>query len=344
MSEVRRILVVGMQRSGTTVTLGCLAGHPETDVLKEEIHASFFGAAVGTRNDRGESRADRTRSFLQVFDHVAGRRPGSSVVGFKTALPDAEYAARLVACLQTHGPGIDLIVTRRRDLVAQLGSLRRAEKSNAWHSRVGVSMSAHKTRVRISSAELAGYVAGCVASHALLDALKAGRRTLELEYERDIVGGTAWSRLFEFLGIDDRPPDWLRLRKHSPAPDSYIENYAGLSAELPGLMEDALRRAPPAPIEDARDSRVFLLHRAQFHQASGRRDAALEDALAALASPSEWGVETREWACATIRSSLEASGDMKRAAAVAELLRNRFANDVHAQRLVRLIQEHLDRA
>lgn len=118
MSGSRPFLIVGMQRSGTSVTLARLASHPQVVVPEEEIAAAFFATAILDRSPRGETRAQRTHSFAEVFAHVAGGHAGAHATGLKTALPSREHAARLAGCLATHAPALDLIVVRRNDLVA----------------------------------------------------------------------------------------------------------------------------------------------------------------------------------------------------------------------------------
>jgi len=341
MNTMRRFLLVGMQRSGTTVTRAQLESHPQVAMFRDELHTAFFATAIGTRSRTGETREDRTTSLLEVWDHLVGPRPDVVAGGIKTALPSAAYAARLVGCLQEHGPGIDLIVVHRRDLVAQLGSLKRAQAAGVWHRRANAAAADIDRRVRITDAELAGYVRECIDSHRLLAQLADGRRTLHLDYDDDIVAGRDWPRLCEFLAIEPLPRPEGSFRKFSPPAIDYIDDYLAHSAALPALVE-AVRRTPaPAPVFDTEESRLFLLYRAHRAIAKGRPDAAVPDVLAALDAPADWGTEARDWACDLLAEALERAGDAVLAETVAARLAASWPDDAHVVALVGRIRRAL---
>lgn len=334
MSEVRRrFLIVGMQRSGTTATLARLARHPGIALPAVEAHTSLFAAAILDRSARGESRGERTASLLSLFDHLTGHAGDAPVRGLKTALPSVAHAARLVGCLATHGPGIDLIVVRRRDLVAQFGSLRRAQHLGQWHRDAGGPPPDRSWRLRLDPDEFAAYVRQCIDCHRLLDRLGGDRNVLELDHDRHVATGADFALACAFLGLEPGPEPAAVLAKVSPPAADYIEDHAAWRARLPELVAAAERHAPPAPVFDPADSRLFLLHRAQQHRRAGSLAAALDDALAALAAPPDWGVETHEWAAATIAEMLQRLGDPPRRAAVAAQLAAGWPGDPWLQPL-----------
>ena len=80
-----------MQRSGTSVTLAALAGHPEIAVPAEEIHTALFAGVVAHRSPRGETAAERTASLGAVFDHER------SSVRVRDLARDGETQARPLA-------------------------------------------------------------------------------------------------------------------------------------------------------------------------------------------------------------------------------------------------------
>ena len=245
-----------MQRSGTTVTNEYLAGHPAVAIASEEIHTALFQAAITDPSSRGETTDERTASLRQVLDYLAGRST-ENTAGLKTALNSPAATARLVGCLLTHGHGVDLIVVRRRDVVAQLGSLRRAMQLGIWHTRSADQPQPTLEPITIDPDELRDYVDLVHSCHALLDLLAAGRRVLELDYQDDIATGTAWPRLCEFLQVPPAEPTWMTLRKNSPPPQNYIANYDELTERLPDLLAAAAVRPAPEATFDDNDSRVF---------------------------------------------------------------------------------------
>lgn len=338
-ASVRRFLVIGMQRSGTTVTRSLLASHPDIALGPEEIHLAFFQRTVQTTTNRGETPQHRSATLRSVVDALAGRRANHAFVGLKTALTDAAATARLVACLAAHAHDVDLVVVRRHDLLAQLASLRRAQATGIWHDRGGGGRGA-EVKVTITPAELAAYVTDCVACERLLATLAAGRRVLHIDYEADIVGGQIASVLQSFFGIAlataDRADRADRaLRKVSPPLADYVVDAERLAALVPGLRAAALAKPLPAPEATDVESRLFLLYRAQWllRRGTGRdaaRDAARDavgDALAAIDAPPDWGVTSQQWAADTLADALPRAGD---AALVREVVQRLDRHLAHA--------------
>jgi LPS sulfotransferase NodH len=335
-ASVRRFLVVGMQRSGTTVTRSLLASHPDIALGPEEIHLAFFQRTVVAATDRGETPQHRSATLRGVFDALAGRRADHAFVGLKTALTDAAATARLVACLAAHAHDVDLVVVRRHDLLAQLASLRRAQATGIWHDHGGGGRGA-EVKVTITPAELAAYVADCVACERLLATLAAGRRVLHIDYEADIVGGQLVPVLQSFFGIALAAADRAdrALRKVSPPLADYLVDAERLAALVPGLRAAALATPLPAPEATDVESRLFLLYRAQWllRRSAGReaaRDAArdaVHDALAAIDAPPDWGVTSQQWAADTLADALPRAGD---AALVREVVQRLDRHLAHA--------------
>lgn len=327
MADPTRFLVVGMQRSGTTVTLAELHRHPAVAVAADEIHTAFFAPG-----------AAREAQFLGVFDRVAGRRDGVAAVGIKTALPSAAHGERLARCLADQGRSLAVILVERNDLVAQLASLRRAAGSGTWHRPAGAVASDSGNRVAITAAELTDYVAECRAALAPLHDALRGRRALHLDYERDIATGRASAMVTAFLGLPPIPTDEPALGKVSPPAAESVVDYAAL-CELADRL--AAAPAPPPAIPAPSPSRLFLLHLCAWHRQQGETAAAIDAALAALDAPADWGVETHEWACRALADLLFAAGDRRLAAKVGSELAQRCAGDPHVDQLRLAIADHL---
>jgi hypothetical protein len=342
-SRVRRFVVVGMQRSGTTLTLAQLTAHPQVAMFPEELHTALFSAAIVDRSPRGETRRSRTRSMRALFDDLAPPRAGVRARGLKTAIATVEHAARFVGCLATHGAGIDLVVVRRRDLVAQLGSALRAQRLGVWHRRAGEPPPVLQELVRIADAQLEEYVRKVVDCHRLLDHLAADRRTLQLDYEDDVVSGLDWARLCKFLGVDETVPT-RALHKVSPPPEDFIADYEQLRARVPALLAACAQTPAPPPAFDPADSRLFLLRRAAMEWSRGRLHQALDDALAALDAPPDWGVERRAGGTEMIAELLERLGDAEIAARVGQRLAARWPDDPDVAALLAKIRRALGSA
>lgn len=328
MGEPTRFVIVGMQRSGTTVTHDYLQGHPEVATPTEEVHAAFFAA--------GDASGPR---FLDVFDHVAGRQSGHRAVGLKTALPWAAHAVRIADRLR-QVPAVRVVLVERADLVAQLGSLRRAQSVGTWHRDRQTQSDRSGMRIRIGADEFAHYVAEVEQSLAPLRGLDGGR-LLRLGYERDIASSRFGAELSAFLGITPRGSEVVRLAKVAPAAADYIEDHAALRRLQDELL--AAARVTPTGPSTAAESRLFLVHQAQMLLARGDAGAAVRSALAAFGAPPDWGVETSAWAAAVLGDALFASGDPAEARTVAATLRREHAADDEAVRLAQRILAEIER-
>lgn len=336
MSRTRRFLVVGMQRSGTTVTWSQMRQHPDIAMFGNELHASFFSTTILDRALDGETRDQRTTSLQAMVELLARPAATTRAVGLKTALPSAEYTARLVGCLLTHGSDFDIIAVRRRDLVAQLGSIRRAVASGQWH-RQAKNHTTSTARVCIGDRELVDYVQDCIDSQRLLEQLAKQRRVTFLDYDDDIVTGQDWGRICDFLELPAGSRPTPQLAKVAPPASEYIEDYDRLQRIMATTIQARVEGTAPAPLFDATPSRLFRLHRATSAFAAGDDASVLRDALTSMHGRPEWGVTTNEWACQLIRDALFRRQDPALTDAVTARLQRERADDEHVQALLRRI-------
>ncbi|MFM1870971.1 MAG: Stf0 sulfotransferase [Planctomycetota bacterium] len=326
MSPQTRFLVVGLQRSGTTLVLDYLCGHGQTAVAEDEIHTALFAPGEAAEGE-----------FLGVFDQIAGRTPAALAVGMKTAIPTAAHGARLAETLGNQGRSLDLIVVERNDLVAQYGSLRAADETGVWHSQAP-RRDRPRSAVRFDETELAAYITDCRAAMAPIHKLASGRRTLHLNYENDLAPGGWTARLCSFLGIDPAFGRAPALRKVAPPPDDYIVDYSAHRATFAKCLtqpEPAPATAAPSP------SRRWLLRYAEWLRDAGNLAAALAAALDSLDAPPDWGVDTNEWAGMLIGDLLYGVGDRELAFRTAERLRLDHGRDADIAPLLARIQNHL---
>ena len=135
--KTERFIVLGMQRSGTTVTHVCLAGHPEVCMAPDEVYVEpFFTRGLAAFTGGKESYKDRQDGYARLFDLIAGFRAKESTraVGFKVAIGSANDARDVANCLSEYLPDLKVILVHRSDLAAQFGSLQRAIASGEWHA------------------------------------------------------------------------------------------------------------------------------------------------------------------------------------------------------------------
>lgn len=277
MSELTRFLIVGMQRSGTTVTHHCLGGHPQVSLTTDEVSTDpFFSKGLSVFTTGRESFAARRRGYQRLFDAIslaATDRPVRAA-GLKVALASPEDAVDLVECVREYFEGLKVVMVRRADLVAQCGSLYRAMRTGQWHA-FGKKAGGADEKISIPLEEFDVYVRNCRRIEAQLDRLKATHPVCELLYERDIEKGLDKDRLFDFVGVDRLPAAWMEMQKVSPPAEKFIANHAELVARQPTIPlvapqaaeDEAMARQK---VRAAKEQPYLLVYRAEDRLRRGR--------------------------------------------------------------------------
>ena len=288
---MRRFIVVGMQRSGTTVTASQLKRHPQVSASSDEVFVSpMFTQGTSAMTAGGEGYLERKAGYLGLFDTLTRSYANSATraCGLKVALNSYEDAIDFANCLREFLPEVAVIMVHRTDLVAQYASLVRAEATAQWHAVPG-DLEATDETLRLDPSDFERYATTCHRATAQLRMLEATHDLFEISYEHDIEGGAGFDGMFRFLGL--QPPESHRdsMRKVSPPPREYVENYDELrelaaQLQLPSHEEEqavAQRRAR----DRAKDEHPsYLLDRALHQLAHGDRREAGLDALAAAVS------------------------------------------------------------
>lgn len=213
----------------------------------EVLVSPFFteGMAVFTTGD--ESYAERRTGIRNLFDHLAlvphnakagdSTGPAPTAIGLKVAYQRQEEAADLANAIREFFPNLRIILVVRDDLVAQHGSLLLAQQTGKWHSWKGEKDAQTKKTLRIPAEDFRSYADGIRRGMSHLEGLSSSHRILKFSYERDICEQPAYEKLYRFLDIDCPSPDWVRMKKAAPPPESFIENY--------GELQTALGKLPP---------------------------------------------------------------------------------------------------
>ena len=226
---MNRYLIIGQMRSGTTVTHLCLKGHPEISALNDEIKVEpFFTQGLSVFTHGNDLPEEKVRGPLVLYDALAGlcATPKVTAWGMKTAISSLTEAKTLIDSLRNGFPGLKIIHTQRDDIVAQYGSLLRAEATGQWHSWSKPIKDPLRT-ISLLKGKLAQVALQSIEISAALNTLKETHDFFDVSYERDLLPNDmlVFRRLFAFLGVSDVKIDWLNSTKVAPHPQSYIEDY-----------------------------------------------------------------------------------------------------------------------
>jgi hypothetical protein len=262
LSETRYI-IVGMPRSGTSVTHFCLRGHPSVAALREEVGVEPLltqGLATFTFD-----HPNTKRGIPALFDAMTSVQTVSDprARGIKVTTATERLARLFKEEVQSHLPDARIIHITRRDWVARFGSLTKAEKTGVW----GRSDQSAPT-LELDPYAFAEYV---VESHQVFQALRSLRKThdvFEVNYEDIILEGELPNHesLFEFVGVKPMKAEWLWEQKYSPPPESYIENYHDLKS-LQGKIKSEIEQGRDPEVlraEYARPLHKALLRKTKF--------------------------------------------------------------------------------
>jgi transposase len=261
-TQKTRYLIVGMARSGTTVTHRALYGHPNVCALDDEIRVDpFFTRGIEAFTVGGANPWERENGSLQLFDALTSFEPGDPdpsgrwlvsycgtqgppkaqqlAHGMKVAINSKREADALVESLQRHFSGLRIIHVRRRDLVAQCASLERAVASGIWHSFASTPEARKEAPSKLSIClnKFRSYLQCAREVEESLASLHSTHEVEVVDFERDIESDpeSCWQRLFRFLDLVPIKPDWVRSKKVAPQVSDYVEN----ADELRRLMKDS---------------------------------------------------------------------------------------------------------
>lgn len=267
----RRFIIIGAQRSGTTVTHSCIKDHPQATCPSDEVMIDpLFARGISAFTGGGETYEERASAMSGLFDLLARALAPTAkkkAWGFKVAVSTEVQACDLCNALREFLPDVHVILVRRHQVIAQCGSLYLASQTGQWHAWAGGTDKRGSPTIEIPLDYFDDYVREARAIDQQLETLTQSHRTLHLDYEQDIVTGLGWPRMFHFLGLDAIPVTWLRMEKVAPPPEEFISNYALLQNRLLTLpkasLQVALANAARRSLElTAAEHPNFLFHRA----------------------------------------------------------------------------------
>ena len=135
---MKRYIITGCSRSGTSVTHNALKGHPNVSALNDEVLIEpYFNMGLSTFTHGRNLKIENEKGFQAIFDGICsiGANEDTEYIGLKTSLYYYPiYAKYVTSALEKYFPNIKVIITYRKDTVAQYGSWIRARKTGQYHS------------------------------------------------------------------------------------------------------------------------------------------------------------------------------------------------------------------
>jgi len=235
----KRFIIIGPQRSGTTLVHLGIRGHPNVCATNDEVRiVPLFTDGIAHFMISGRefmTEMERETRIRACFDAVAGAHRSDAVAawGMKLASDNYREVEQLIETLRAEMPDAVVIIVERSDLVAQFGSglrMRATGQTHSWRA----AKDPKTYMVKIRPGRFARFARNVLRIQALLRQLESTHETLIVSYERDILPGDLriFDRIFDILGVPHMPVDWLESAKVAPPPGSYIANYEQLSTML----------------------------------------------------------------------------------------------------------------
>jgi hypothetical protein len=139
--QIKRFLLVGSQRSGTTIMQKVLMSHPEINMMHGEgnpksifISGIQFFSRGGVKENK-LTKFEIANGYREIFDllcNIGGIvKP---VGGVKIACSNINDARYICDGLRNNFQDISVIHIQRENLVDQFASFLRASRLNEWHS------------------------------------------------------------------------------------------------------------------------------------------------------------------------------------------------------------------
>jgi hypothetical protein len=233
----RCFVLLGFQRSGTTVLQRLLTSRAEVAFFEQEIWAAtFFGQFLSCWTAHGRPDYPLAPGVITAMvPHVA---PGGWRA-FKSNLHGLESTETALRGLDEGFTWLTVIALLRRDLLAQAASLRRARLSRRWHASDAVADAAGERITLPLDRQGEAWLISLLLGQRRLLRHAEERRWLLIDYERDLLAagpGVALERIERHLGL---PPGDYPLDRHpkvAPPVEDYVVNHHEARAFIEGLQ------------------------------------------------------------------------------------------------------------
>ena len=225
---MKKYIIIGQARSGTTVIHLFLKGHPHVSALNDEVKITqLFEKGISAYTFGSDLPSEKNRATRKIYDLLAllNADAATKAAGIKCAVGTVEQAKVFVEQIKATFSDVNIILIVREDVLAQFGSMLRAKKTGKFHSWRKENKKSPSS-ITIDHGRYSQYLLSNIEIVDLLRSLKQTNNFLEISYEKDILIGQEYcKKLYDFLELDYIKPTWLNSNKVAPPPNKYIANY-----------------------------------------------------------------------------------------------------------------------
>ena len=244
-----RFLILGMQRSGTTVLHQLVGGHPDVGTNPREFGSEFFKLRDGLAYHNPEAISPDPSLRDRLFDTwcaLPQRDAPYAALGAKVAFPSAAMATQVTASIRSDFRNFKVILISRDAPLNGLVSLKRAQSSHVWHhvsassttlahpslkdksqsEKIEKSDAKEKYLININESEIIKYIWHWSRINDALVELAKCVPSLSLSYEADLLDGNILQggKVFDFLDVSRLPVTWITMEKIGGDLSDEIEN------------------------------------------------------------------------------------------------------------------------
>lgn len=231
-----RYLVIGYQRSGTTLIHLLLKGHPNVSALNDELQVSpFFSKGISCFTHGADLPDEKSLGFARMFDTLTTLTADANTVahGAKCVCNWKTSAQIMLNVVSRYFQDMKIVHVVRNDLVAQYGSMVKSSRSGIMHSWYKGYSNQKTKELRISRMLFTRYVIGCLDTWEVIARLETTNPYYRCNYEEYVSNPDKVKReLFDFIEVPDLKPVWLSSKKVLPSPETYICKYGDHHAHM----------------------------------------------------------------------------------------------------------------
>lgn len=234
-------VVLGHERSGSSMLASVLSQHPDVKMLGELFHPSADERRAAARGrEVYDDVGDGAAYLRRVFDRGTWDWP--LAMGFKLFYHHARRGtARSIWATLESESALRILHVRRRDVLGAFVSREVARKTGQWMLLEGDRPAPPAGPFVADPGDFLVFAREISSARRELRRRIDARRVLELSYEDDLCRGFARTRvrICEHLGLDDCELSPLTLRQSRRALSEQIVNFAELDSAAREHDDDA---------------------------------------------------------------------------------------------------------